>query len=98
MQFSRKCLSMIRHTALRLAAYVAEQRRLKWLTQAQVAKRLGRHQPFVAHIESGQRRVDIVELLRLAAVIGFDPRDLIDELLTIAELGLGGARRSRRRR
>ena len=30
-------------------------------------------QPFVARLESGQRRVDLVEFLDLADVLGFDP-------------------------
>lgn len=40
------------------------------LTQVEVAQALGRRQPFVAHIVSGKRRVDLVELLDLAAVVG----------------------------
>ena len=46
-----------------LAAALAEARRAKGLTQAQVAAALGRRQPFIANIESGERRVDLVELL-----------------------------------
>lgn len=55
-----------------IAAALAHQRRSKGLTQAQVAKALGRHQPFVANIESGERRVDLVELLDLAAILDLD--------------------------
>lgn len=36
------------------------------LTQAQVAKELGRPQSFVSKMESGERRVDAVELVQLA--------------------------------
>lgn len=36
------------------------------LTQAEVARRLGRHQSFVAKSEAGERRVDVVELARFA--------------------------------
>jgi len=32
------------------------------LTQVQVARRLGRHQSYVSKCESGERRVDVVEL------------------------------------
>jgi transcriptional regulator with XRE-family HTH domain len=38
------------------------------LTQAQVAKRLGRPQSFVSKCESGERRVDVVELKAFAKV------------------------------
>jgi len=54
------------------------------MTQAQVAVALGRHQPFIAGIESGERRVDIVELLTLATIIGFDVTALIHELEAIS--------------
>ncbi len=36
------------------------------LTQVQVARTLRRHQSFVAKCESGERRVDVVELLDFA--------------------------------
>jgi transcriptional regulator with XRE-family HTH domain len=67
----------------RLTELLIEYRLRAGLTQAQVAKHLGRHQPFVANIESGQRRVDIVELLQLAEIIGFDPHDVIDKLQAV---------------
>jgi hypothetical protein len=39
----------------------------------QLAKALGRHQPFVSSLESGQRRIDVVELIQLSEIMGFDP-------------------------
>ena len=39
-----------------------------------------RHQPFIANIEAGERRVDLVELLRLADIIDLDIHTLIDKL------------------
>jgi hypothetical protein len=50
------------------------------LTQAEVAERLGRHQSFIANIETHLRRVDVVELLDLADAIGFDPDEMIAKL------------------
>jgi len=38
------------------------------LTQVQVAKKLGRPQSHVSNIESGQQRVDVVELKRFATM------------------------------
>ncbi|MCJ2057172.1 helix-turn-helix domain-containing protein [Methylobacterium sp. J-048] len=64
----------------RLAELIARYRDAAGLKQSDVAKQLGRHQPFVSGIESGQRRVDLVELLDLAEVIGFDPHELLKEL------------------
>ncbi|MDP4026658.1 helix-turn-helix transcriptional regulator [Methylobacterium sp. NEAU 140] len=65
----------------RLAELIAASREAAGLKQAEVAERLGRHQPFVSGIESGQRRVDLVELIDLAEAIGCDPHALLAELL-----------------
>ena len=64
----------------RLAELLSEKRKAAGLTQAEVAKAMGRHQPFIANIENGERRVDIIELIDLAKIIGFDVHQLIDEL------------------
>ncbi len=40
------------------------------LTQQEVARQLGKPQSFVSKCESGERRVDVVELERFAAVYG----------------------------
>ena len=64
-----------RTEALRL--FLIEQRKSANLTQAEVAERIGRHQPYVSDIEAGQRRVDVVQLLELADVIGFDPHEAL---------------------
>lgn len=40
------------------------------LTQAEVAKKLGHHQSYVSKIESGERRVDVVELNKFAKLYG----------------------------
>ncbi|WP_287208909.1 helix-turn-helix transcriptional regulator [Mesorhizobium sp.] len=63
-----------------IAKALADQRRLKGLSQTQVAKAMGRHQPFIANIESGQRRVDLVELLDIAAIIDLDVPALMKKI------------------
>jgi transcriptional regulator with XRE-family HTH domain len=70
-----------RHEALR--AFIVEKRKKAGLSQSEVAAKLGRYQSSIANIESGQRRIDVVELLDLAAVIGFDPREAIKRLNSI---------------
>ncbi len=67
----------------KLAELLAQQRLKKGMTQAEVARALKRYQPFIANIESGQRRVDVVELLELAEVIGLDVSKLIRELMKL---------------
>ncbi|MER9186642.1 helix-turn-helix domain-containing protein [Mesorhizobium australicum] len=74
-----KSLHSKRH--LIIAAALAEQRRSKGMSQAQVAKAFGRHQPFIANIESGQRRVDLVELLELGEIIDLDVLALVKQVM-----------------
>lgn len=74
-----RTLGSPRHEALR--AFLVERRKKAGLTQTEVAEKLGRHQSFIATVESGQRRIDVVELLDLATAIGFDARDAVKRLL-----------------
>jgi transcriptional regulator with XRE-family HTH domain len=59
-----------RHEALR--RLLIEKRKAAGLTQAELAKRLGRYQSFIADLERGQRRIDVVEFLDLAEALDFD--------------------------
>ncbi|TIR25972.1 MAG: helix-turn-helix transcriptional regulator [Mesorhizobium sp.] len=63
-----------------VAAALASQRRAKGMSQTEVAKVLGRHQPFIANIESGERRVDLVELMDIAKIIDLDVVALVRTL------------------
>ena len=76
-----KTLRSPRHEALRVL--LVEKRKQAGLTQAKVAKKLGRYQSFVAMVEGGQRRLDVVEFLDFAEAIGFDPRNAIKQLLSV---------------
>ena len=40
------------------------------LSQEELGKKLGRHQPFIARIESGQRRLDVVEFIHMMQIMG----------------------------
>lgn len=48
------------------------------LTQQQVAERLGKPQSYVSKCESGERRIDAVELKRFAALYGAEVTVLLD--------------------
>lgn len=50
------------------------------LTQQTVADRLGRPQSFVAKYERGERRLDVVELIAIAEVLGADPAAMVRKL------------------
>ncbi len=47
-----------------------EARKQSGLTQTEVAEKLGLPQSYVSKVESGERRVDAVELERLAKIYG----------------------------
>lgn len=62
------------HEALREALIAAREE--AGMTQSDLAKKLNCYQSFVARIESGERRIDVVELIVLARSIGTSPTEL----------------------
>ena len=66
------------------------------LTQVELAKRLGRPQSFVSKVERGERRLDVVEFLEVAHVIGLDPHVFI-RTLSDADGSQGGTARPKNR-
>ena len=65
-----------------LSTLLRQLRRDAGLTQAEVARRLDVAQSFVSKYESGERRLDVIEFLMLAEIIGFDPLEVVNILLT----------------
>ncbi|WP_341235937.1 helix-turn-helix transcriptional regulator [uncultured Sulfitobacter sp.] len=63
------------HEALRDALIAA--RKDADLTQAELAGRLKCHQSFVARVESGERRIDVVELVVLSRALEVDAAVLL---------------------
>ncbi len=80
-----KTFGTTRHKAL-IAMLIAA-REKAGMTQTELAQRLGEYQSFVARMESGQRRVDVVELITLAEILGFDARAMIDAVRRTPEAG-----------
>jgi len=76
-----KTIRSARHEAVR--RLLVDERKRAGLTQAAVAASLRRYQSFVATVESGQRRVDVVEFLAFAEAIGFDPKKAIKHILRV---------------
>lgn len=70
-----KTLGSARHNVL--VDLIVAKREAAGLTQTQLAEKLGEYQSFVARLESGQRRIDVVELIELATVLAFDPAQAI---------------------
>ena len=59
---------------------LVQARKAQGLTQTDVAARLGKPPSFVAKYELGERRLDVLEFLDLAAAIGFDPIEILKAL------------------
>lgn len=64
----------------RIATLLADLRKARGMLQQDVADRLGRPQAFVSKVESGVRRLDVVELLDFLRVLDADPHAFIDVL------------------
>jgi hypothetical protein len=62
------------------AAFLIEARDKAGLRQIELAKRLRRSQSYVSYVETGQKLVDVVELMEWAEAIGFDAREAIKRL------------------
>ena len=61
---------------------LVDARRKAGLSQRQVAARLGRHQSYVAHYESGRkRRILLAEFVAIARALGKDPTRLLRALM-----------------
>jgi transcriptional regulator with XRE-family HTH domain len=59
---------------------IAEMRQKAGLTQRELAKRLGREHSFVARIEQGERRVDVVEFYLICKACKASPSKVIGSL------------------
>lgn len=55
-------------------------RKAAGFTQQELADQLGRPQSFVAKYEGGERRLDVVEFLRVVRVIGARPKSILDKV------------------
>ena len=60
-----------------------EERKNAGLTQTALAKKLRRPQSYVSKYERGDRRLDVIEFIEVARVIGFDPHDFLRKLKAV---------------
>jgi len=94
-----KSLHTREYTALK--QWLIRAREAAGLTQQQLADRLGKPQSYVSKIESGERRIDPVELVRHAQALGADPNAAITAIKKIynpSPSGRGVAARANLRR
>jgi transcriptional regulator with XRE-family HTH domain len=69
----------------RLVELLIAERKRAGIRQAELARRVGKTQTFVARIEAGQRRIDAIELLSLCRIIGVDPIRVVRKVLKIED-------------
>lgn len=60
-------------------------RKRRGLTQVDLAKLLGTRQQWVAKVESGERRLDVIEFSELATVLGIDTKRFLKVLNTVED-------------
>ena len=64
-----------------LVEALVQSRKAAGLSQAALAAKLRCQQSLIARIESGERRIDVVELVILARAIGVDPAKIVHHLI-----------------
>ncbi len=64
-----------------VGAILAEAREKSGLSQDQLAERLSKPQSFVSHYENGQRRIDLLEFIRIMEGLGGDPAEVFKLVL-----------------
>lgn len=74
--FLDKTLNTERHQ--QLIAFLVEKREAACMTQTELADAIEEYQSWVVRLESGQRRLDVVEFEKLASVLGFSPNEFFD--------------------
>ena len=65
----------------RVIEAVVAMRKDAGMTQRDLAAKLGREQSFIGRIETGQRRIDLVELIWLCKACGADPEAVLVKLV-----------------
>jgi transcriptional regulator with XRE-family HTH domain len=62
----------------KLLDWLRQKRQEKQLTMRQLGKKMGIHHSWVGKVEQGERRLDIVEYLRICDALGIDPHEGLD--------------------
>lgn len=51
------------------------------ITQSQLAELLGKPQSFVAKVENGERRLDVIEFAAIARLLSLDPAEILSAVM-----------------
>lgn len=72
------------YAALRLV--LVDARNAAGLTQRELAAKLNRAHTFVAKVELGERRIDVVEFIELARALRMEPTELLARALKSTDI------------
>jgi len=65
---------------LTLGRVLVETRERAGLKQSDVAARLGLPASYLSKVENGTRRLDVIELIRIADAMGIDPAEIVRDI------------------
>lgn len=51
------------------------------ITQTQLAESLGKPQSFVAKVENGERRLDVIEFATISCLLSLDPAEVLNAVM-----------------
>lgn len=63
-----------------LQSLLVNARKSKGMTQADLAEALNKPQSFVAKVENGERRIDVIEFIDIAAALGVSTADILGKI------------------
>ncbi|AWK42440.1 helix-turn-helix domain-containing protein [Photorhabdus laumondii subsp. laumondii] len=64
----------------RVIRLLRETRLEKGITQEKLAQAFGRPQSFIAKVENGERRLDVVEFVHMAGLLSLNPAQILDKI------------------
>jgi transcriptional regulator with XRE-family HTH domain len=64
-----------------LLGMLIEARNRADVTQAELASRVGRPQPFISLVERGERRIDVIQFYAIMKALGHDPEQAFHDLV-----------------
>lgn len=64
-----------------LLGMLVEARSRADVTQTELARRIGRPQPFISLVERGERRVDVIQFYAIMRALDLDPEQAFHELV-----------------